>query len=64
MRLIHPPKYNKNSRAGGDGIGTPGTDPDHDVRRLFSSSDVSKYRRKLMKAGDKKGIRELNMLVG
>ncbi|KAJ1392922.1 hypothetical protein B484DRAFT_473136, partial [Ochromonadaceae sp. CCMP2298] len=64
MKLVRPAKYNKNSRAGGDGIGTPGTDPDHDVRRHFSSADITKYRKKLIKARDKKGIRELNKLVG
>ncbi|KAJ1443041.1 hypothetical protein B484DRAFT_389632 [Ochromonadaceae sp. CCMP2298] len=56
MELVRPAKYNKHSRAGGDGIGTPGTDPDHDVRRPFSSADITKYRKKLIKARDKKGI--------
>jgi hypothetical protein len=64
INLVRPPIHNKFSRAGGDGIGTPGTDPDHDVRRHFDSADVRKYRRKLIKAGNKKGLRELNKLVG
>ncbi|KAJ1428869.1 hypothetical protein B484DRAFT_463552 [Ochromonadaceae sp. CCMP2298] len=64
INLVRPPIHNKFSRAGEDGIGTPGTDPDHDVRRPFDNSDIKRYRRKLIKSGNKKALRELNQLVG
>ncbi|KAJ1432433.1 hypothetical protein B484DRAFT_462125 [Ochromonadaceae sp. CCMP2298] len=64
INLVRPPIHNKFSRAGGDGIGTPGKDPDHDVRRPFDNSDIKRYRRKLIKSGNKQKLRELNQLVG